>query len=76
MKYGVCECGGKVVERRIKYVRRFRGQLFEFENVPVGVCLKCGERIFKGTVLEKLEKLSKHRGCFEKEILVPVGVYN
>jgi YgiT-type zinc finger domain-containing protein len=76
MKYGTCECGGKVVARRINYVRRFRDQLFEFENVPVGVCLECGDRIFKGVVLERLEELSQQRNCFLRKRIVPVGVYS
>ncbi|OGW01918.1 MAG: hypothetical protein A2889_00095 [Nitrospinae bacterium RIFCSPLOWO2_01_FULL_39_10] len=75
MKYGTCECGGKITEKRIRYVRRFRGELFEFENVPVGVCTECGERVFKGIVLEKLEKLIEKREYFKKEIIVPVVAY-
>ncbi|MEK7450069.1 MAG: YgiT-type zinc finger protein [Planctomycetota bacterium] len=75
MKYGRCECGGKIVERRIKYLRRFRGQLFEFDNVPVGVCMECGERIFKGTVLERLEQLTNQRQIFRKKRVLSVGVY-
>ncbi|HAP67942.1 MAG: hypothetical protein A2Z59_13955 [Nitrospinae bacterium RIFCSPLOWO2_02_39_17] len=75
MKYGTCECGGKITEKRIRYVRRFKGELFEFENVPVGVCMECGERVFKGIVLEKLEKLIEKREYFKKEIIVPVVAY-
>ena len=75
MEYGICECGGKITEIRIKYHRVFNKKLFEFENVPVGVCRNCGERIFKGEVLEKLEKLSKSSSNFKKEIKVPVGIY-
>lgn len=73
MIYGKCECGGEIIEKRITYIRRFKGQPYEFENVPVGICRDCGERIFKGCVLEKLEELSRDRRNFVKEVSLPVA---
>jgi len=75
MIYGKCECGGEVIEKRITYIRRFNGKPYEFENVPVGVCRECGERIFKGHVLEKLEELSSNRRNFIKEVTLPVAEF-
>lgn len=75
-KYGRCEnCGGRVVERRLTVDRRFHGRLVEFENVPVGVCEDCGQRVFKGPVLEQMERLSKKKNAIKKTIRVPVAVF-
>ena len=73
-QYGSCEdCGGHVIARRATVDRRIRGKLQEFENVPVGVCENCGQRVFKGPVLEQLERLS--RKTVERTIRVPVRKY-
>ena len=74
MEYGKCECSGKLVERRITYYRKFNKRLYAFENVPVGVCTECGERIFKGIILEQLEEISKNREP-NKNMNVPVLQY-
>ncbi|HOV15551.1 MAG TPA: YgiT-type zinc finger protein [Spirochaetota bacterium] len=71
-----CECGGNIKERFITYTRKFSGQLYVFENVPVGVCSLCGERVFKGEVLENLETISKTKSNFIKNIEVPVYSIN
>jgi len=71
-KYGKCECGGDIIEDKITYFRKFNKKMYIFENVPVGICKECGERIFKGEVLEKLEDISKKSSCISKEIKVPV----
>jgi YgiT-type zinc finger domain-containing protein len=75
MEYDKCECGGKIVETKITYYRKFNKKLYIFEDVPVGVCQECGERIFKGYVLEKLEKISNNPACIKNEIKVPVCSY-
>jgi YgiT-type zinc finger domain-containing protein len=76
IKYGSCEsCGGVVKERRLTVDRRFRGRLYEFENVPVGVCRECGQRIFKGAVLEELEELAADGSRVKKVLRVPVAEY-
>jgi YgiT-type zinc finger domain-containing protein len=52
--------------------RRFSGRLHEFENVPVGICQECGQRIFKGPVLERMQRLSKDESRVKKILRVPV----
>lgn len=75
-KYGGCEnCGGQVVEKRLTVDRRFHGKLFEFENVPVGVCRECGQRVYKGPVLEQLQRLAENKSRIKKTIRVPVAEY-
>lgn len=57
-EYANCSfCGGPVVEERVTVVRTFRGQLLILENVPAGVCQQCGERYFRGAVVEEMERL-------------------
>lgn len=75
-KYARCEnCGGEVVERLLRVDRRFDGKLHEFENVPVGVCRDCGNRIYKGKVLEQLGRLSRDKNAIKKTLRVPVRSY-
>ena len=75
-QYGRCEsCGGAVVEKRLTVDRRFHGDLFEFENVPVGVCQECGQRVYKGPVLEQLQRLAESKSQIKRTIQVPVAVY-
>jgi len=72
-KYGKCEsCGGKVLEKLATVDCRFGGRLFEFENVPVGVCQDCGQRLYKGGVLEQLEQLASSKSKVKNIIQVPV----
>jgi YgiT-type zinc finger domain-containing protein len=75
-RYGPCEsCHGKVVEKLLTVDRRFDGKLHEFENVPVGVCEQCGQRIFKGPVLERMERLAADKSLVKKTFRVPVMEY-
>jgi len=74
-RYGPCECGGKLVERFVTADLRVNGRPFEFENVPVGVCQECGERIYRGPVLEQLERLARGRLRPKRTIKVPVTDY-
>lgn len=71
-KYDKCAyCGGNLREKRVTVDMRFKGKLFVFDNVPVGVCQKCGERYYRGSVLERLEELASHKEFFKEKIQVP-----
>ena len=74
-RYEQCECGGKVVEKTVTVDLRIDGKLFEFENVPVGVCQECGERVYKGPVLEQLERLARGKLRPKRTMKVPVTDY-
>ena len=75
-RYGPCQsCHGRVVERLLTVDRRFDGKLHEFENVPVGVCEECGQRVFKGPVLERMEHLAGDKSLVKKTFRVPVMEY-
>jgi len=75
MTYGRCECGGDIVEKRISLIRRYNGNPIEFQNVPVGICINCGERIYKGEILQKLEEQARDRRHIIKEITLPVAEF-
>lgn len=71
-KYDKCEyCGGPVREKLVTVDYWHKKKLYLFENVPVGVCKKCGERYYPGPVLERFEEIVSHRDMFERWVKVP-----
>lgn len=61
--YGECEiCGALMEEKLIKQDFWLRGELIIVEDVPAGVCPRCGEKVVKadmGLLILKLIKNSK-----------------
>jgi YgiT-type zinc finger domain-containing protein len=56
--YGECEiCGTQMQERLIKQDFWLRGELIIVEDVPAGVCPRCGEKIVKADVGQLILKL-------------------
>jgi YgiT-type zinc finger domain-containing protein len=56
--YGECEiCDTPLQEKRIKQDFWIRGKLIIVENVPVGVCPKCGEKVVRAQVGHWIAKL-------------------
>jgi len=76
--YGKCHvCGEQMKEKRIKQDFWIKGDLIVIEEVPAGVCPRCGEKIVKADVgrqlailIENLKRLRK-----AKTINVPVIRY-
>jgi HTH-type transcriptional regulator / antitoxin MqsA len=49
--YGECDvCGTPLEEKLIKQDFWIRGKLIVVENVPAGVCPRCGEKVVTGSV--------------------------
>ena len=49
--YGECEiCDAKLVERRIKQDFWIRGKLVVIDNMPAGVCPRCGAKVVRSQV--------------------------
>ena len=70
--FDLCEqCGSKVRAKRVTVDFRRKGKLYIFENAPIGVCQKCGERYYPGPVLERMEQLASHEELFAKTVRVP-----
>jgi len=56
--YGECEiCGTKMRERLIKQDFWVRGELIVVEDIPAGVCPRCGEKVVKADVGRWISKL-------------------
>ncbi len=71
----ICEyCGGEIVEKRVTLTRKVKGQYVLIENVPAGVCTKCGTRYFSANVLKTVEESVRGRRHIDREIVIPVYV--
>jgi len=54
---------------------RWEGRLFIFENVPMGVCTQCGEKVLKPEVTKTIDQILKEHRKPTKIIQVPVYQY-
>jgi YgiT-type zinc finger domain-containing protein len=68
-------CGGTVEEQLMPREFRWRGQLFIFENVPMGVCKQCGEKVLKPEVTKAIDRIVREQKKPTKTIQVPVYSY-
>jgi YgiT-type zinc finger domain-containing protein len=73
-KYADCSfCGGPVVEELVTVVRTPQQRLIVLQNVPAGVCQQCGERYFRGLIVEEMEQLMNAPTPPDaRQIMVPV----
>jgi len=56
--YGECEiCNAPMQEKLIKQDFWIRGKLIVVEDVPAGVCPRCGEKVVKADVGQWIAKL-------------------
>jgi YgiT-type zinc finger domain-containing protein len=72
-----CEyCDGTVQERVIKREAfKHRRGFVILENVPIGVCDKCGYRYYHSTLLHQVEEIAANKKPPERTELVPVAVF-
>lgn len=68
-------CGGAVEERRLSREVRWQGQLFIIENVPLGVCIQCGEKVLTPEVGKGIDQVLQAKKQPAKMIQVPVYQY-
>lgn len=72
-KYSDCfYCGGIVKERLMSREVRWEGKLFIFENVNIGVCTQCGEKVLKPKVAKAIDRIIQEQKKPKKTIQVPV----
>ena len=50
-------CGGEVQEQRIARDVWWRGKLHLVQNVPVGVCRQCGEKVVLPEVAKTIDQM-------------------
>ncbi len=56
--YGKCEiCNGTLEEKHIQQDFWLKGKLVVIEEVPAGVCPRCGEKVVKAEVGERITEL-------------------
>ena len=72
-----CEhCGGQVQTRRVERESlRHKGSFVILEDVPIGVCEKCGARYFDASVLRRVAEVGRGKTPRDRTLEVPVGRY-
>lgn len=68
-------CGGSVKEQLLTREFRWQGQLFIFENVPIGICVECGEKVLTPFVAKSIDNILEQKKKPSKIIEVPVYYY-
>ena len=68
-----CEyCNGVIQEKSTELSRKVKGKYVVIENVPAGVCTKCGTRYYTANVLKSIEETLRGRRKAKREVRVPV----
>ena len=68
-------CGGAVEERRLPREVRWQEQLFIFEDVPMGVCIQCGEKVLRPEVAKSIDRVLHDQKQPTRMLQVPVYQY-
>ena len=72
--YGKCDvCGARMREMLIKQDLWIRGELIVVEDVPAGVCPRCGEKVVKSEIGRRIIKIieNSERIAKARKISVP-----
>ena len=76
MKYDPCEyCDGQVKKQKARVDHWWKGKLFVIENVPVGICSRCGERYYEADVLRQLDRIAQGNVGSIRQIRISVSDY-
>jgi YgiT-type zinc finger domain-containing protein len=68
-------CGGEVREQFTPREIHWKGKLFIFENVPLGICVQCGEKVIKPEVAKAIDQVLLQEKQPIRIIEVPVYRY-
>ncbi len=49
-------CGGTVKARTITYIQQLNGEIYLIDEVPAGVCVRCGEEYLSPGTVRAIEK--------------------
>jgi YgiT-type zinc finger domain-containing protein len=75
-RYSDCiYCGGEVEEQLLPREIWWKNQLFVFENVPIGVCKRCGEKFLKPEVSKTIDRMLQETLEPIRTLAVPVYQY-
>ena len=73
--YGECEiCDTKLVEKRIKQNFWIRGKLVVIDNVPAGVCPRCGAKVVRSQVGKRVAMIVESPKKWSKASVITVPV--
>ena len=73
--YGECEiCNAKLVRKRIKQDFCIRGKLVVIDNVPAGVCPRCGAKVVRSQVGKSIAKILESPSKWSKAPVIHVPV--
>lgn len=72
-----CEhCGGMVRTRVARQeALRHKGSFVILEDVPIGVCERCGARYFDASVLRRVAEVGRQRNETHRTLTLPVERY-
>jgi YgiT-type zinc finger domain-containing protein len=72
-----CEhCAGTVRARRVdQEAFRHKDGFVVLEDVPIGICERCGARYFDASVLRRVAELHRGLVASDRTMEVPVGRY-
>ncbi len=73
--YGQCHvCGERMLEKQIKQEFWLKGNLVVIENVPAGICPRCGEKVVKADIGQQIASLLAKTNQLQpaRSITVPV----
>jgi YgiT-type zinc finger domain-containing protein len=72
-----CEhCSGNVKERVVeKEALRHKGEFVILEQVPIGICEKCGARYFDASVLRRVAEVARDKAKAAKRVEVAMAPF-
>lgn len=65
-------CHEGMVATRIRHVQTWEDRVVVFENVPAEVCRRCGETLFTGPIVDRLNQVLWSMGPATRTMEVPV----
>ena len=75
--YGKCDvCGARMREMLIKQDLWIRGKLIVVEDVPAGVCPRCGEKVVKSDIGRRIIKIIENSERIAKSRKISVPAIN
>ena len=73
--YGECEiCDAKLVGNRVKQDFWIRGKLVVIDNVPAGVCPRCGAKVVRSEVGKRIAGILESPRKWSKASVIRVPV--
>ena len=77
MKNDPCEyCDGQVKKQKVRVDHWWKDKLVVIENVPVGVCSRCGERYYGAEILHRLDRIAQGKVASVRQMKISVADYN